>query len=202
MARSFLGGIVAGLILFVLSYLFWQTQLSGLAYKHLPDAQGSAVQTVLAQNLTQTGTGTYRIPNPDSDEGSRLFTRGPTATVDFTTGGYSPRGTSALIPSLIVAVVSGFLLAFGIGAVAHGRSFAELGRLVVLASLGFCAWIFLATPIAYHFGWGFWIYAFVTEAISFIAAGLVVARWFAPTGPVAYAAPVGAESETPLEQEP
>lgn len=195
MARSFLGGIVAGLILFVLGFLFWQTPLSGLAYKNLPDAQGAAVQTALAQNLTQTGTGTYRIPDPKNQQGALLFARGPIATVDYNTDGFSPTGTAGLIPGLIVALGAGMLIAFGLGAVAAGRAFADLARLVVFGSLGVCAWIFLATPIANHFGWGFWIYAFIAEAVSFIVAGLVVARWFAPSGHVAHVAAAAPEPE-------
>ena len=202
MTRSFLGGIVAGLILFALGFLFWQTPLSGLAYKNLPDPQGAAVQTVLAQNLSQTGTGTYRIPDPKSQQGALLFAKGPIATVDYNTDGFSPTGTAGLIPGLIVAVVAGFLLAFGIGAVSAGRSFADLARLVVCASLGFCAWIFLATPIANHFGWGFWIYTFIVEAISFIVAGLVVARWFAPYGHVEPRVVAPGAPEPEVRQEP
>ncbi|HMC92941.1 MAG TPA: hypothetical protein VKI45_10810, partial [Allosphingosinicella sp.] len=146
MTRSFLGGIAAGFILFALGFLFWQTPLSGLAYKSLPDGQGAAVQTVLAQNLSQTGTGTYRIPDPKNQQGALLYAKGPVATVDYNTDGFSPTGTAGLVPGLIVAVIAGFLLAFGIGAVAAGRSFGELARLVIFASLGFCAWIFLAAP--------------------------------------------------------
>jgi len=193
MARSFLGGIVAGFILFALGFLFWQTPLSGLAYKNLPDPQGAAVQTALAQNLTQTGTGTYRIPDPKNQQGALLFAKGPIATVDYNIDGFSPTGTAGLLPGLIVALGAGMLIAFGLGAVAAGRMFGELARLVVLGSLGVCAWIFLATPIANHFGWGFWIYAFIAEAVSFIVAGLVVARWFVPVGRVAHVA-AGPES--------
>ena len=193
MTRSFLGGIVAGLILFALGYLFWQTPLSGLAYKQLSDDRAAAVQTALAQNLTDPkvggGTGTYRIPDPRSQQGALLYARGPVATVDYNVGGFSPTGTAGLLPGLIVALGAGLLIAFGLGAVAAGRTFAELARLVVLGSLGICAWIFLATPIANHFGWGFWIYAFLAEAISFIAAGLAVARWFVPHGHLAATAP-------------
>jgi hypothetical protein len=189
MTRSFLGGIVAGFILFALGYLFWQTPLSGLAYKNLPDAQGAAVQTVLAQNLTQAGTGTYRIPDPGSGQGALLYAKGPIATVDYNIGQFSPTGASTVLPAFIIAIGAGMLLAFGLGAVAPGRDFADLARLVVFASLGFSVWVFLATPVTNHFGWGFWIYAFFAEAVSFIAAGLAVARWFVPHGHAATAEP-------------
>jgi hypothetical protein len=197
MARSVLGGIVAGFILFALGFLFWQTPLSGLAYKNLPDAQGAAVQTALAQNLTQTGTGTYRIPDPKNQQGALLFARGPIATVDYNTDGFSPTGTAGLIPGLIIALGAGLLIAFGLGGVAAGRAFGELSRLVVLTSLGICAWIFLATPVANHFGWGFWIYAFIAEAVSFIVAGLVVARWFVPHRNLAATEPAPANAPAP-----
>lgn len=194
MTRSFLGGIVAGFILFALGYIFWQTPLSGLAYKNLPDQQGAAVQTVLAQNLTQTGTGTYRVPNPNSDEGSRLYTRGPVATVDYHVSGFSPTSAATILPQLILALVGGMLLALGLGAVAAGRSFGELARLVVLVSLGMSVWGFGAIAIANHFNWGFWAYACFAAAVSLIAAGLAVARWFVPHGHTAaadaHAAPV------------
>ncbi|MEA3041489.1 MAG: hypothetical protein QOC65_978, partial [Sphingomonadales bacterium] len=51
--RTLIGGIVAGIILFVTGFIFWATPLGQLAYKTAPDAQGAAVQLSLAQNLTQ-----------------------------------------------------------------------------------------------------------------------------------------------------
>jgi hypothetical protein len=202
MTRSFIGGIVAALILFALGFLFWQTPLSGLAYKNLPDQQAAAVQMALAQNLTDPktggGTGTYRIPDPKSQQGALLYAKGPVATVDYNTDGFSPTGTVAVIPGLVVALVAGMLMAFGLGAVATGRTFAQLGRLVVCVSLGFCAWIFLAAPIVNHFGWGFWIYTFLAEALSFIVAGLVVARWFVPHGHAA--APAATAAADPVQE--
>lgn len=182
MTRSLAGGVAAGFILFLLGYLFWQTPLSGLAYKNLPDQQGAAVQQALNENLTPTGTGTYRIPDPNTPQGAILYPKGPIATVDYSTGSFSPTPAATVLPALIIALGAGMLLSFGLGAVAAGRSFGDLSRLVVFAALGFCTWLFLATPVTNHFGWGFWIYAFVAEAISFIAAGLVVARWFVPHG--------------------
>ena len=86
-----------------------------------------------------------------------------------------------LLPGFIVAVVTGLLLAFGLAAVGGGgRSFAGVARLVVLFSLGFTTWAYLAMPIFAHFGWGHWIYSWVAETVSFILAGLVIARWFLP----------------------
>jgi hypothetical protein len=108
-----------------------------------------------------------------------LYGRGPIATVHFNTKGYSPDDMSMILPGFIVALVAGLLIAFGLAAVG-GRSFADLARLVVCFSLGFTVWRYLGAPIFNHYGWGYWIYGFISESVSMIVAGLVVARWFVP----------------------
>ncbi len=99
--------------------------------------------------------------------------------IHFNTSGFSRDDMGMLLPGFIVAVVTGLLIAFALAAVG-GRSFAGLARLVVLYSLGFTTWAYLAMPIFGHFGWGYWIYSFVAESVSLILAGLVIARWFVP----------------------
>jgi amino acid permease len=46
-----------------------------------------------------------------------------------------------------------------------------------------------------NYGWAYWIYFFVSEAVAFIAAGLIIARWFVPRE--AAATPAQAPAETP-----
>jgi hypothetical protein len=191
MVRSVIGGLVGGLIIFILGYIFWATPLGDIPYSHATDPQQAAVQAALAQNLTVNGTGTYKIPDPRSRDGASLYTKGPVATVDYNIGGYAPEDMGMLLPGFIVAVITGLLLSFGLAAVGGGgRSFAGVARLVVCYSLGFTVWEFLGTPIFNHFGWGFWIYSFIAESVSLIVAGLVIARFFLPH----YAAPAAAEA--------
>ncbi len=193
MIRTVIGGLVAGIIIFVMGFIFWATPLGELAYSKADEAQNAAVQQSLAQNLTPSGTGTYSIPAHNSAAGAVLYARGPIATVHFNTRGYSPDDMSALLPGFIVAVVAGLLIAFGLAAVS-GRSFADLARLVVCFSLGFTVWKYLGAPIFNHYGWGYWIYAFIAESIALIVAGLVVAKWFMPHHErVSEAAPAHAE---------
>jgi hypothetical protein len=190
MARTLIGGLVGGIIIFVIGYVFWATPLGDMPYRTASDAQNAAVQTALAQNLTPTGTGTYIIPAHKTAEGANLYSRGPIATVFFNTSGFSPDDPSMILPGFIASLVAGMLMAFGLAAVGGGgRSFAGVARLVVLYTLGFTVWEFLATPIFNHYGWGFWIYSFVAESISLIVAGLVIARWFLPQYVRAAAAP-------------
>ena len=184
MARTFIGGLVGGIVLFVLGYVFWATPLGEIPYKNAGDAQNAAVQTALATNLSPTGTGTYIIPSHRSAAGAVLYAKGPIATVDYNTAGFSPDDMSMLLPGFILSIVAGLLMAFGLAAVGGGgRSFERMARLVVLVSLGFTTWEFLGAPIFNHFGWGYWAYAFLAESVSLIAAGLVIARWFLPGAP-------------------
>ena len=181
MVRTVIGGLVGGIILFVVGFIFWATPLGEIPYSKADEAQNAAVQSALAQNLSQSGTGAYIIPAHNSAAGAVLYARGPIATVHFNTKGYSPDDMSMLLPGFITAVVAGLLIAFGLAAVgAGGRSFASVAQLVVCFSLGFTVWEFLGSPIFNHFGWGYWIYAFVAESVSLILAGLVIARWFIP----------------------
>ena len=178
--RTLVGGIVAGIILFVVGFIFWATPLGGLAYKTAPDAQGAAVQLALAQNLTQTGTGAYIIPAHETAQGAVLYGQGPVAVVHFNTSGYSPDDISMILPGLVMALVSGMLIALGLAVLAGNRNFAERARLVIFLSVGITVWTILAQPIFNHFGWGFWVYSFFAETTALIIAGLVVARWFIP----------------------
>jgi hypothetical protein len=181
MVRTLIGGLVGGLIIFVVGFIFWATPLGEIPYSHATDAQNAAVQTALAQNLTPAGTGAYVVPAHSSAEGAVLYAKGPIATIYFNTRGYSPDDMSMILPGFIVAEIAGLLIAFGLGAVGGGgRSFGAMARLVVFFSLGFTVWEFLGSPIFNHFGWGYWIYAFVAESVSLILAGLVIARFFMP----------------------
>jgi len=181
MIRTFIGGLVGGLILFVLGFVFWATPLGEIPYSRAGEAQNAAVQLALAQNLTESGTGAYVIPAHATAGGAVLYAQGPIATIHFNTRGFSPDDPSMLLPGLIAALVSGLLMAFGLAAVGGGtRGFSGTARLVVLISLGFCVWEYIGGPIFNHFGWRYWIYSFVAESVSLIVAGLVIARWFLP----------------------
>src|SRR3954469_1823301 len=178
MVRSFIGGLIAGIVMFLIGFVFWGTPLSGVAFSKASDTDSAIVQTALAQGLTRTGTGTYLIPTPSTPQGTVLYGRGPIATVHFNTGGFAANDLSMMAPGLIFALVSGLLMSFGIAAVGGENDFAQIARLVILFSLGTTIWTILAQPVFNNYGWTYWIYFFVSEAIAFIVAGLIIARWF------------------------
>ncbi len=200
MIRTFIGGLVAGIILFVTGFIFWGTPLGEIPYSKAGEAQNAAVQLALAQNLTETGTGAYIIPAHGAAGGAVLYAQGPIATVHFNTMGYSPDDMSMILPGFLFALVSGLMMAFGLAAVCGGgRSFSGTARLVILFSLGVTAWTILAQPVFNHFGWGYWVYSFIAESSGLILAGLVIARWFLPPGPCVEAEEAVVTGEAPAE---
>lgn len=197
MVRSFIGGLVAGVVMFFIGFVFWGTPLAEIAFNKANDSDSAVVQNALAQGLTQTGTGTYLIPTPNTQAGTVAYGRGPIATVHFNTAGFAANDLSMMLPGVIFALVSGLLMSFGIGAVSRENSFAQIAQLVVLFSFGTTIWTILAQPVFNNYGWTYWIYFFVTESLAFVAAGLIIARWFVPKAvPVHVAA-----AETPQSEE-
>src|ERR1700740_2668391 len=90
MVRTFIGGIVGGLILFVCGFIFWATPLGEIPFSHAPDAQNAAVQLSLNQNLSPAGTGADMFPNPHTADVPFLYAQGPIATIFFNPNRYSP----------------------------------------------------------------------------------------------------------------
>jgi hypothetical protein len=181
MTRTLIGGLLGGLALYLIGFLFWGTPLSAIPFSKVDEARSAAVQTALAQNLSQNGTGTYVVPDPSTQSGTTLFGQGPIATVHFNTGGFPVVDSSALISGLVLALVTGVLMAFALATIG-GRvtAFADRARVVILLALSFTVWIHLGQPIFNHHGWLYFSYLFVTDLIGLSACGLVIVRWFLP----------------------
>lgn len=178
--RTILGGLIGGVILFVVGFIFWATPLSEIAHKRTGDNESAAVQLALARNLTQAGgTGTYIIPNSGTAQGTVLYGQGPVATVHFNTDGFPVDDMSMILVGFIFALVSGLIMAFGLSAVSD-RGFPAMARLVILFSLAVTTWTILAQPVFNHFGWTYWVYSFIAETMALLLAGLAIARWLVP----------------------
>lgn len=181
MTRTVIGGLLGGLALYLVGFIFWGTPLAGLAFSTVDEGRSAAVQTVLAQNLTENGTGTYLIPNPGTPAGTTLFGQGPIATVHFNSGGFPVVDSAALISGLALALVTGLLIAFALAIVGRKvTDFADRARVALLFALAITLWIDIGQPIFNHYGAGYFIYLFLSDLIGLSACGLVIARWFMP----------------------
>jgi hypothetical protein len=165
--------------MWIVGFLFWGTPLSLIALSRTDDASSAAVQAALAQHLGPLGTGAYPIPWQGTPAGTQLYGQGPTAMVFFNSNGFALPDTSALIAGLVLAIVCALLLAFAVRTVAGGLGFAGRLTLVGLAALAVTAYSDLGQPVFNHMPWGYFIYLWVSDVASWLAAGAVIA-WALP----------------------
>jgi hypothetical protein len=183
-AKTVAGGLAGGAALYLVGFLFWGTPLSALAFSTVDDATNAQLQAALGQALTQTGTGTYHIPWPATPQGTVLHGQGPIATIHYNTHGFAAMDSPSLLTGLILALITGIIIALALG-FAGLRTFSERARIVVLFALAATAYLDLGQPIFNHYGWGYFIFAFLGDFVGLSAAGLVIARWFLPKAGVA-----------------
>ncbi|ATE63201.1 hypothetical protein [Rhizorhabdus dicambivorans] len=183
MAKTLLGGVFAGVAMFFIGFIFWGTPLSQLAFNRIEQPQSAAIQQALAENLTITGTGTYAIPATGSAAGDILYARGPVAMVHFNTGGFPVVDSASLLSGFVLAIVTGLIIALAMGAVgSRVPDFFSRARIAILFALAATLYIEIGQPIFNHFGYGYWVYLFLSDFIGLAVAGLIIARWFLPKG--------------------
>lgn len=194
MPRAVLGGLLGGIAMWIVGFIFWGTPLKYLALTQTSDAASATIQATLAQQLGATGTGAYPIPWPDTPAGTQLYGHGPVATVLFNNSGFAVLDTSALIGGLILGIVCALLLAFVLARVTVGMSFGGRLTVVGLFALAITAYSQLGQPIFNHAPWGYFIYLWISEIAGWLAAGAVIA-WLLPKPVAVAAAPPEAPSE-------
>lgn len=186
MTRAMIGGLFGGLALYLVGFIFWGTPLANLAFSGLDDSRSAALQAALAQYLTESGTGTYAVPWPGSGAGTILYGKGPIATIHFVAQGFPIMDTAALVWGLIFALITGLAIAAALYGIGHRvLAFADRARVAVLFAFAAAFYLHLGQPVFNHYGWGYFIYLFLSDFIGLSAAGIVVARWFLPKDAVA-----------------
>ena len=175
MVRTLIGGLLGGLALYLVGFIFWGTPLSGIAFAHAGEAQNLAVHQALASNLAATGS--YLVPDPGTPAGTALFGQGPIAMVHFVAQGCSVMDAPSLLLGLILALIAGIIVAVALDAVSPANRL----RTGLLFALAVTAYLDLGQPIFNHYGWGYFIYVFLGDLIGFGAAVAVIA-WFLGRG--------------------
>jgi hypothetical protein len=179
MPRLLLGGVLGGLAMWLVGFLFWGTPLSLLALSNTDDTTSAALQAALAQHLAPLGSGAYPIPWSGTPAGTQAFGQGPTAMVMFNSHGFAIPDSGALIGGLVLAIVCALVVAFAMRLSARGLSFAQRLQLVALIAVAVTAYSDIGQPVFNHAPWGYFIYLWVSDVASWMAAGAVIA-WILP----------------------
>ncbi|URW74791.1 hypothetical protein M9980_09415 [Sphingomonas donggukensis] len=181
MARVALGGILGGIAMWLIGFLFWGTPLSRIALSSLDDASGAALQGALKQHLSAGGAGAYPVPWPGTDVGTTLYGQGPSAMVFYHPGGLPVVDSSALIGGLVLAVVCSLLIGIALYALRERvTTFADRMKVVVWFVLAATLWTEIGQPVFNHMPWTYFVYLWVSDVVALVAAGAVIARWFLP----------------------
>ncbi|APL94252.1 hypothetical protein EWH08_05805 [Sphingobium indicum] len=174
MFKTLLGGLIGGVAMYLVGFIFWGTPLSALAFNRAESAAGSNLQAALAQALTPSGTGVYVIPDPATAQGTILYGKGPVATVFYNNSGFPVTDAGALIGGLILALVVGIVIALMLR-LASG----DLGgraRATVLFALAAVLWLHVGQAVFNHAPWGYILYLAFSDFAALVAAGLVAAK--------------------------
>ena len=183
MRRLVLGSLVGGLAMWVVGFIFWGPLLGWIPFTVTPDANQAALQAALKANLAATGSGAYAIPSTATTAGSVLHATGPVAMVHFTNSGFPGMDTFALLWGLVLAVCCAFLSGLALKSVASTLEFGDRMRLVILFAVAVAGYTELGQPVFNHAAWGYYLYAFVADVVTWIAAGAVLAM-FIPLPPI------------------
>ncbi|AJP70647.1 hypothetical protein [Sphingomonas hengshuiensis] len=183
MARVLMGGLLGGVAMWIVGFLFWGTPLSRIALSRTDDPASAALQRVLADNLGTLGTGAYPVPWPGTPAGTQLHGQGPVVMVFFNANGFAIPDSSALIGGLVLAIVCALLVAVAIRTVANGASFGARLKLVAVIAVAVTAYTDLGQPIYNHMPLGYFLFLWISDVASWIAAGAVIA-WALPRTPI------------------
>jgi hypothetical protein len=176
MTRLLLGGVLGGLAMWFVGFIFWGTPLSLIALSKTDGATTAAIQAALAQNLGPLGAGAYPIPWPGTPQGTVLYGQGPTAMVLFNPSGFAMPDSAALIGGLVLAILCVLLAGFALRMVALGMDFATRLKLVAIVAVAVTAYSDLGQPIFNHAPWGYFIYLAISDLVGLGAAVLVAAK--------------------------
>ena len=184
MPRAILGGLLGGVAMWIVGFIFWGTPLSLLALTSTGDAASASVQAALAQHLGPTGTGAYPIPWPGTPSGTQMYGQGPVAMVLFNANGFALPDTAALIGGLVLSVICALVMAAALARVTVGMTFGGRLTIVGLFAVAIASYAHLGQPVFNHAPWGYFIYLWISEIAGWLAAGAVIA-WLLPKPVVA-----------------
>lgn len=181
MFKLAIGAVAGAVAMFLTGFMIFAGPLALIGYSKVDDAPGAAVQAALAANLPATGT--YMIPNPSSPAGTILYGKGPVATVHYNSSGFSLESMDGMVWGIGLDLITAILIAAALSQLDRRvPDFRSRALIVICFSLGASGYISLGDPIWLHQDWSYGLFSYFGNAMALIIGGLVIARWFLPSG--------------------
>ena len=185
MRQLALGSLAAGLAMWVARFIFWGPLLGWIPFTATTDANTATLQQAFKATLAPTGTGVYQVPSPATTIGTQLHAQGPVAIVHFTNSGFAEVDSTGMLWGLFLAVGCAMAMMLALRSVATNMGFTARIKLVVFVAAAIAGYSDIAPPVFNHAPWGYWIYVFVSDVVTWLVAGIVIARWFLPAPSIA-----------------
>lgn len=174
MVRTVIGGLIGGLAMYIIGFLFWGTPLAAIAMGRVDDQASANLQAAVARALNAGGTGVYVVPDPSTAQGTVLYGRGPVAQIFYNSGGFPVMDSGALIGGLLLALAVGVIISFALRCVAS--DFAGRARIGILFALAAILWMHIGQAVFNHAPWGYILYIAVSDFIALAVASLIAAK--------------------------
>ena len=179
MIKLLFGSFAAAIAMFLTGFLYFAGPIATVGYTSASDAQGAAVQSVLAANLPETGT--YQVPDPSTQSGTTLYGKGPVATIHYNSRGFAAESTEGLLPGFVLYLVVAFFMAGALSQLDRRiADFKSRAVIVVCFAVAASTLNVLGDPIWLHTDWRYAIFTFIGDVLMLSIAGLILARWFMP----------------------
>jgi hypothetical protein len=175
MGRILIGSFLGGLVQFIIGAIAWASPLGRLAFNTADAATTADLQVALARNLTQSGTGTYFVPSPETAEGTVMLGKGPVALIMFNTAGQVPMEAAALIEGLALSI--GMMMLLGL-ALSMIDGAARRFRALLLIATATVLYFVVSLPVFnFYMPWDWWSYLAAECFVAVIAGGWVMLRF-------------------------
>jgi hypothetical protein len=178
--KSFaIGGLLAGLALFLFGAVYWMSPVGMLALAEAPP--DSVSQAALDEAFPATGS--YFVPGQDHDREAwtAAHERGPIAVVHLRKEGLSPMSPTLLLRGLLHALASAFVLAFLMALVVRALP-SYRSRLLFAGVVGLLASIFTNAGAAiwwYHSS-SWTLVLGVYDVLAYLVMGAVLGAFVRP----------------------
>ncbi len=180
MKRILLGGLVAGIAVFVWGFLFWG--VSGLPDSALSrTADDAAAGQALLQHFPETGS--YYLPGPHNpaQQLESLHESGPLAFVYFNREGKPLMSPLLMVYGFLHGVVIGVLVGTALAMLGNALpAYGDRVKLVAVFGLASSIWMPLSDSIWWYFPLPWQLWKLAGEFTSWLVLGLVLAHFIRP----------------------